>query len=73
MHRYSRVEVRLDDVLKKRSRSRYWLAQQTGMTETHIGRIANQRLTGIRYETLAAICDVLDCEIADILKLVPNK
>ncbi len=73
MHKYRRVQVVLDETLKKQNRSRYWLSQQTGISEHNLSRIAKQKNNAIKYQTLALICDILDCEIGDILKLVPDR
>jgi len=72
MHNYRRIVVRLDEVLKAQGRTRYWLAQQTGISENQLSRIATQKSSGIMYETLATICDVLDCDIGEVLTLVPR-
>lgn len=73
MHKYRRIQVVLDDFLREKNFTRYRLAQESGISEKQLSRIANHKTNAIKYETLALICDILDCEIGDILKLVPRK
>jgi putative transcriptional regulator len=73
MHKYRQVQVVLDDFLKRKNLTRYRLAQDSGISENQLSRFATQKTNAIKYETLASICDILDCEIGDIIKLVPRK
>lgn len=44
------------------------LAERVGISNVNLSKIKNNRVTAIRFSTLAAICEVLDCEPGDILK-----
>ncbi|WP_270375604.1 helix-turn-helix domain-containing protein [Marinicauda sp. Alg238-R41] len=48
------------------------LAEAIGVSEQALSMIRTGRIKGMRFSTLAAICDVLDCEPGDILALVPS-
>ena len=43
------------------------LAQHVGITETNLSLLKSGRVKGIRFETLDAICDYLDCQPGDLL------
>lgn len=66
------LQRRLDDVLKKKKRSRYWLAKRTGISEQNLGRLARGETTGIEFETLERICSELNCQPGDLLMFVRN-
>ena len=61
----------LDELLQ--DRSRYWLAQETGISEGNLGRLARQETSGIEFETLEKICRVLNCGPGDLLLLADDK
>ena len=60
------VKVRIDEILEKLGKSRYWLAKKTGLTELTISRLVKRRTSGIDFETLDKICGALECEPGDV-------
>jgi putative transcriptional regulator len=67
------IEVRIDDLLEKRERTFYWLSKQTGVSHTTLWRLKKGKALGINFITLEKICEALDCEPGDILRLVSEK
>lgn len=65
-----RIVLRLDRVMVERGRSLNWLAEQVGITNVNLSKIKNNRVSAIRFSTLAAICEALDCQPGDILEYV---
>ncbi|MBV9882159.1 MAG: helix-turn-helix transcriptional regulator [Sphingomonadaceae bacterium] len=61
------IIVRLDVMLALRKARSKDLAQRVGITETNLSLLKSGRVKGIRFETLDAICDFLDCQPGDIL------
>lgn len=62
------IVVNLDVVLaRKKIRSRQ-LAADIGITEPNVSLLKSGKVRGIRFETLAKICRVLDCQPGDILE-----
>ncbi len=51
---------------KMRSRD---LARRVGITEQNISLLKSGKVKGIRFSTLARICEVLDCAPGDILQV----
>ena len=43
------------------------LAEKVGISNVNLSKIKNNKVTAIRFSTLEAICDVLDCQPGDIL------
>lgn len=64
-----KIILELDAVMKDRKMSLNDLAQQVGITNVNLSKLKNNRVTAIRFSTLEAICDALDCEPGDILKI----
>ncbi|HEY3547238.1 MAG TPA: helix-turn-helix transcriptional regulator [Propionicimonas sp.] len=46
------------------------LAQRAGVTVVNLSVLKNDRARAIRFSTLTAICDVLDCQPGDLLSVV---
>ena len=49
------------------------LAEKTGLTESHISKISQEKSGGISYKTLDRLCEALGCGVGDILEHVPNE
>ena len=65
------IEIRVDELLGKRRRTFYWLAKETGISHTTLWRLKKGKALGINFETLAKMCQALDCQPGDVLAL-PN-
>ena len=61
------ITVRLDVMLALRKAKSKDLAHHVGITETNLSLLKSGRVKGIRFETLDAICDYLDCQPGDLL------
>ena len=64
------IVVRLDVMLALRKKKARDLAIEVGITEQNISLLRTGKVKGIRFETLARICDALDCQPGDILEAV---
>ena len=58
----------LDRMMVERKISLNELAERVGISNVNLSKIKNNKVTAIRFSTLAAICEVLDCEAGDILE-----
>jgi putative transcriptional regulator len=61
-----RVTCRLDVLLDERGMTLAALAAQIGVTVVNLSVLKNQRAKAIRFSTLTAICDALDCQPGDL-------
>ncbi len=66
------IVVRLDVMLARRKMKSRELAGHVGITEQNISLLKSGRVRGIRFETLARICEVLECQPGDLLEAVPK-
>lgn len=64
------IVVRLDVMLARRKMRSRDLAEAVGITEQNISLLKSGKVKGIRFETLARICEVLDCQPGDLLEAV---
>ncbi len=67
------VIVRLDVMMAQRKVSGKELAQAIGVTEANLSLLKRGHVKGIRFETLAKICDYLCCQPGDILTFQPEE
>ena len=67
------IVVRLDVVLALRKMKARDLADQIGISEQNVSLLRTGKVKGIRFNTLARICEVLDCQPGDILEAVPTE
>ncbi|MGN0467612.1 MAG: helix-turn-helix domain-containing protein [Acutalibacteraceae bacterium] len=63
-----KIIVNLDVMLAKRKMSSGELAQKVGITQANLSILKTGKAKAVRFSTLAAICDVLDCQPGDILE-----
>ncbi len=67
------IEIQVDELLKDRGKSFYWLAKETGISYTTLWRLKKGKAQGINFSTLIKICTMLDCQPGDMLKLANKK
>lgn len=65
-----RIVINLDVMLARRKMRLKELAQRINTSEQNLSMIKTGKVKGVRFETLAKICDVLDCQPGDILEFV---
>jgi putative transcriptional regulator len=64
------IVVNLDVMMAKRKMSLNELSQRVGLTTVNLSILKTGKAKGVRFDTLASICEVLDCQPADILEYV---
>ncbi len=68
-----RIVCRLDDLLAARGLTIAALAERIGVTVVNISVLKNQRAKAIRFSTLTAICDALECQPGDLFTVGPQE
>ncbi len=64
----TQIIVRLDVMLARHKMRSRDLAEAIGITEANLSLLKSGRVKGIRFDTLARICAVLDCQPGDLLE-----
>lgn len=62
------IIVNLDVMLAKRKMSLTELSEEVGITMSNLSILKTGKAKAIRFSTLEAICEVLDCQPGDILE-----
>lgn len=65
------IVVDIDVMLARRRMSVGELATRVGITPANVAVLKNGRAKAVRFTTLAALCEVLDCQPGDLLRWEP--
>jgi putative transcriptional regulator len=63
------IKVNLDLLLVQRKLSLTELSEQVGITMANLSILKRSKAKAIRFSTLIALCEALDCQPGDILEL----
>ncbi len=61
------IHCRLDELLTERGMTLTRLSELVGVSIVNLSVLKNDRARAIRFSTLLAICEALDCEVGDLL------
>lgn len=67
------IIVRLDRVLADRKMSLSELSEKTGLSIVNLSNLKTGKVRAVRFSTLAAVCEALDCQPGDLLEAAPSK
>ncbi len=62
------IVVNLDVMLARRKMRSKELAERIGITEQNVSLLKSGKVKGVRFDTLALICEALACQPGDILE-----
>ena len=63
-----KIVLKLDVMMAERQMSLNELAERVGISNVNLSKIKNNKVTAVRFSTLAAICEALSCTPGDLLK-----
>ncbi|MDP1876293.1 MAG: helix-turn-helix transcriptional regulator [Actinomycetota bacterium] len=66
------IVVDIDVMLARRKMAVGTLAGRVGLSPANIAVLKNGRARAIRFSTLAALCEVLECQPGDLLRWEPD-
>ena len=66
------IVVKLDDMLHARRMTLTELAERIGITLANLSILKTGKARAVRFSTLEAICDVMQCQPGDLLAYVPS-
>jgi putative transcriptional regulator len=67
------IIIRLDVMMAKRKVRSNELARAIGITQANLSLLKSDKVKGVRFSTLEAICKYLDCQPGDILDYQPDE
>jgi len=62
-----RIVCTLDELLHERGMTLTELAERVGVTLVNLSVLKNNRARAVRFSTLTAICEALQCDVSDVL------
>ena len=62
------IILRLDRVMADRKMSLNELSEKVGIANVNLSKIKTGKVSAVRFSTLAAICEALNCQPGDILE-----
>ena len=63
-----KIILRVDRVMADRKMSLNELSERVGVANVNLSKLKNGHVSAIRFSTLSAICEVLNCQPGDILE-----
>lgn len=66
------IVVDIDVMMARRKMSAGVLAERVGITPANLAVLKNGRARAVRFSTLDALCEVLQCQPGDLLRWVPE-
>ncbi len=67
------VVVNVDVMLARRKMSSGELAQKVGISAANLSILKTGKAKAIRFSTLNALCNALNCQPGDLLEYVPDE
>ena len=67
-----KIILRLDRVMADRKMSLNELSAQVVVSNVNLSKIKTGKISAIRFSTLEAICETLNCQPGDILEYDPD-
>ena len=65
----SNIHCHLDELLAERGMTLTELSKRVGVSLVNLSVLKNDRAKAIRFSTLTAVCEVLDCQVGDLLSI----
>ncbi len=66
----TRVKCELDAMLRKRKMTLTRLAALTNLSLVNLSVLKNDRARAVRFSTLVALCDALECQPGDLFTVI---
>ena len=67
------VKLNVLELLEKNGKTKYWLYKQLGMSYQNFNKMVNNQTSGIKFENLEALCDILECTPNDLFQIDPSQ
>lgn len=67
------MKLRVDEILKEKGKTKYWLYMQMGLSYQNLNNLIMNKTSGIKFENLQALCDILECTPNDLFEEYYNR
>lgn len=66
------MKINIDNLLKEKNKTRYWLAKEVGITYPNLCNLAENKTSSVKFDILEKICLTLECSPNDLIKITPS-
>ncbi len=63
------MKLRLYEILNEKGKTKYWLYIRLGLSYQNFNKIMNNETVGIKFKTLQALCEALECTPNDLFDM----
>ena len=67
------MRLRVEEILKEQGKTKYWLYIRLGLSYQNFNKIVNNQTTGIKFQTLQSLCEILNCTPNDLFVFEENE
>ncbi len=67
------MKLRILEILKEKGKTKYWLNMQLGMSFQNCNNMVYNKTQSIKFSTLQALCEILECTPNDLFEEFHNK
>ncbi len=67
------IYIRINEILKEKKKSKYWFVKKMEGSYQSISNLMNNETRSIHFDTIEKLCDILECEPGDIIKIERNE
>lgn len=67
------VYFRIKEILKKKNKSKYWFIKNMEGGYQSLSHLMDNKTKAIHFDTLEKICELLDCEVGELIVLKKEK
>lgn len=67
------VYFKIKEILKKKNKSKYWFIKNMEGGYQSLSHLMDNETKAIRFETLEKMCNLLECEIGELIEIRKDK
>ena len=61
------IQINIKQLLESQNKTKYWFVQEMNSSYQTINKLIDNQTDSIHFDTLDKICNILNCEISDVL------
>lgn len=66
------IKLNITELLKKNSKTKYWLCQKMNITSRNLNRIINGYTTSISFKYIEEFCKYLNCTPGELIEIIKD-
>ncbi len=63
------MRLRILELLEQKGKTKYWLYKQMGLSYQNFNRMVNNETISIKFDNIAALCQILECTPNELFEL----